>query len=94
MSDIPNDGGPAFPVGSIGNAYMDGMSLRDWFAAHAIVTDKLSATIAEELMGEKTPVWTTETEMARVVWWVQVEARLRYIKADAMLAARAIGGAP
>ena len=44
MSDIPNDGGPAFPARPtehMAGGYMitahHGMSLRDWFAGQALV---------------------------------------------------------
>jgi hypothetical protein len=31
-----NDGGPAFPVESTSTPWAEGMSLRDWFAGHAL----------------------------------------------------------
>lgn len=91
MSKI-NDGGPAFPasVSMIGDregsAVMDsvnrglgGMSLRDWFAGQAL-TDQQMSMLADAYcakMGGNTVSPQT----------------LRYFHADAMLAARAEGGA-
>lgn len=37
MTDTPDDGGPAFPVGELGVNGHYGMSLRDWFAGQALV---------------------------------------------------------
>jgi hypothetical protein len=89
MSKV-DDGGPAFPVP--GDANMNeqvGMSLRDWFAANASLTDhfgleSMGTAMAEHLNGSDCP----EGDADRFAWWAAAYARFRYIMADAMLKAR------
>lgn len=78
MSDNDN-GGPAFPNPALANegfcpSYdMSGMTLRDWFAGHAL------AGLAASL--QKVGCLTGETQ-------AQADARWAYAQADAMLEAR------
>lgn len=93
MSEI-KDGGPAFPVpGLQHDEEFNGMSLRDHFAAtadlHGIIEHDgcIEQRLAVNLMGCQPPDWDTEY-IAAHVWWFEAEARIRYMKADAMLRAR------
>lgn len=88
MSKKIDHGGFAFPTleikapnGSTLSTGSDGMSLRDWFATHADVPwNAVLETLA--LRGNSRP---TVSEMAAY------RAELKYIEADAMLAARKAG---
>lgn len=97
-----DDGGPAFPApdaakARFGDSNPDaflGMSLRDYFAAKADIRDDFDSDgcidqrLAVALMdGETPPNWDNDYLEARV-WWAKAESRLRYMKADAMIAAR------
>lgn len=76
------------PRGEGGGAYnegQEGMTLRDYFAAKAIVrSDELSYEFATKLMGSEPP----SGKLENYNWWASYEAKLRYIHADAMLKAR------
>ena len=64
------------------------MSLRDWFAGQddvAVAYDLLHREGCEELIGEPMP----EDMLGMVKWRLKVVAALRFLEADAMLAARA-----
>ncbi len=66
-------------------------NLRDQFAANiAIDADDLCRRSAEALMGAPAPnpPATQEGWIAAMQWSAEAEARLRYLKADAMLKAR------
>ena len=103
MSDI-NDGGPAFPVPHLVTVHGEvvnhgatgGMSLRDYFAASVEVPEDMMGWIAEALMGEQPPRWTSgndfEQSMSCAKWWATARARYRLMEADAMLAERAKKG--
>ncbi|MPT23936.1 MAG: hypothetical protein E2577_13650 [Starkeya sp.] len=87
-----NDGGPAFPVpnADFTEAYggAPGMSLRDWFAGQFLAgacsdKDPLNVSIAAD---------QHEIDAALKAHWSKV-ARAAFIAADAMIAARAEGGA-
>lgn len=105
----PINGGPAFPVSTsvndatgeyghqTGNATWQcpGMTLRDYFAAHAdCSTDEMSIPYAESLIGRPMPVQSVPArptywrEVAE--WWAEAEAIGCYLKADAMLKARSL----
>lgn len=137
MAEI-NDGGPAFPQPlwseplHTGNCAPDypsngwgagGMSLRDYFAAHMQIDDRLAKCVramddtALEIMGESAEFfarwpdverdeaatetaslagltdWLALSEIQKVYRRLELEtkvlARVRYMTADAMLAARA-----
>lgn len=63
-------------------------TLRDWFATQvAVDADFPSVSQATAIMGGPPPNWDDDP-LASVEWWAAAEARLRYIHADAMLAAR------
>lgn len=94
MADSKIDhGGFAFPTaeikmadGQVLDAGSDGMSLRDWFAGQAPVTFEMAcdsikiSTVSMRLHCE---------EEAADLWAAM--AKLRYVYADAMLAARKVG---
>lgn len=80
MSEI-NHGGPAFPTVAGQTVYSNGMTLRDWFAGHA-----LAAMIA------KAPFFDRDGELGSPIGMVQFKkdmAESAYFYADAMLKARA-----
>lgn len=82
MSEI-NDGGPAFPTPRYerGDMYSLGMTLRDYFAAHAPITYQDAIGWLDCHGGEVVGPWNPETVMA-----VLVDLRNDY--ANAMLEAR------
>lgn len=89
-----NDGGPAFPnvPEGAGSRWADwdmGMTLRDYFAAKADVDDRLDCITNEEMasIGLPDPGLGHDAK-----FWLQrhfkAKAILKYMEADAMLAAR------
>lgn len=104
MSTQHNDGGPAFPGtvwrNVIGDSPLDpvhqanGMSLRDYFAAHApkqIDDDSMSFQSAAhfaQVCGLSVPDATANSGVAWADFWMACETALRYRYADAMLRAR------
>lgn len=90
------DGGPAFPCGrewhedrsGVSRWEENGMSLRDYAAIHTDMDGLRFPSIhdAAKFMGEKPP--DSDNTMDVLMLSMRVEARLRYMKADAMLAAR------
>lgn len=90
MSEAIDNGGPAFPVSlpEWGDNGASGMTLRDHFAVSASYddTDLPSTRVAcDTLVGYPSP---PDDTIAKAMWLARLEARIRYIKADAMLAAR------
>lgn len=95
MSEI-NDGGPAFPFKCQGPTTAPevyyGMALRDYLAAHESLAELdqsdrtgLPVEIAEQLAGRKRPA---KIGMDFLQWEADWRAAWKYIRADAMLAAR------
>ena len=91
-----NDGGPAFPkiVEDIGGTVQSvgGMSLRDWFAGNEPIGDAmdgLSIATLEILTGLTRPDGRWDSNP---IGWFEfhaaAESRIKYIRADAMLAER------
>lgn len=64
-----------------------GMTLRDWFAGQANVDTHIPKQFAEKIVGRVCPESQTEY-LESLKFWAEVEAVLRGIKADAMLAER------
>lgn len=65
-----------------------GMTLRDWFASTLNLNHNVGLTdsMCNVLAGEPQP---PETEQEKLLaWCLKVEARYRYLRADAMLDAR------
>lgn len=89
-------GGPAFPSMELnhdGSSYQQhlGVSLRDYFAAHVNPGD-VSMTWGEVMVGPPpkdeygNPAFTKEMAL----WWADVEAKFRFVQADAMIKAREV----
>lgn len=77
-----NTGGPAFPShGSMGEVAHEGMTLRDYFAAHAPITLTDAVEFLDTYGGEVVGPWRPEKVL-------QTLAELRVEYADAMIAAR------
>ena len=87
MTEQPKDGGAAFPTGlTPGHYSQEGMSLRDWFAAQPDITGSLMVMDKEACEALCGPAPEIGIELFK--WQVKVLATLRYIAADAMIAAR------
>jgi hypothetical protein len=103
---VSGDGGPAFPgshqvqiIDPSGNEPTRtihkshyGMSLRDYFAAHApkqVPDDATSAYLWAERCGVATPDGVSDM-LAWSMFWTACESVLRYRHADAMLKAREV----
>ena len=95
MSAI-NDGGPAFPgipvLSGMNNdiaspGLIPGMTLRDYFAIRAN-TDDMPMQGGIQLLGRPPPQGGYENPLGVLRWWADYRAALRYMEADAMLAAR------
>ena len=77
---------PASEYGGHGTAF--GMTLRDYFAAHtAEVSDEIGIQYAEKIVGRKMPDFAA-LPLDNAAFWAEYRAIMRYIEADAMLAAR------
>jgi hypothetical protein len=94
------DGGPAFPVADYDHMIfqpatvaetkrdLSGMSLRDYFAAHAVIDDEeIGFRYAEAIVGRDMPDFAADP-LGNSAFWAEYRARMRYIEADAMLAVR------
>lgn len=104
MAEIEN-GGPAFPTKhpaldprASGFFTEDGMTLRDYFAAHEQLdpNESIGLALAERLAGRPHPAPRDITGNIKsggdpvevAVFWADAEAAYRYLRADAMLRAR------
>lgn len=104
MNDGPiNDGGHAFPIpinpGETWNSEKhgnpNGMTIRDYFAAHEIISfDELGYSDKAALAGESPEREVSETDeqfIRRYVRWdAEWRSALKFIRADAMLKAREV----
>jgi hypothetical protein len=90
---IENKNQPAFPVlelKQLGDKMLldcaaAGVTKREWMAAHVNVSNEMEnscITFITELMGKQPP----SGSMANHVYWTEAEAKLRVMKADALLA--------
>ena len=95
----PNEVGSAFPHPEVARvqdgrcvvADADpGMTLRDWFAGKEQLSDSydFSAEICEALAGKRPDGNWSSNPIAWLEWEATWRARIRYIRADAMLKAR------
>ena len=89
--DKINTGGPAFPATEnheyFGLADFQGMTLRDYAAIHADGLDEDTVSdYAATFNRDPTP--ETGDYLGWAKWFAKADARLRYIRADAMIAAR------
>ena len=92
---IKNTGGQAFPIIGIHEEIIEvGMTLRDYFAAKADLSkfEVNSASDAEFLVGRPMPD-RSATGYQQVKWQADLVAAIRYMMADAMIAARERGEA-
>jgi hypothetical protein len=66
-----------------------GMYLRDYFAIHSpeLTHDSWEAKSFAHFMGRVCPL-VSEDRIGSIQWWSELEAKLRYMRADAMLAER------
>lgn len=66
----------------------DGMTLRDYFASDIKYNSKnhfgLTMKAKEKIMGKPCP----SDEIESALWWMEFEAKIRYLKADLMLQER------
>lgn len=93
----PKDGGPAFPVVGMSQrngqaliaVFEHGMSLRDYFAAHAEpFPSDCSASWMASVLGWPTPDLDNMTNNERFLWSCRADAAYKYMQADAMIEAR------
>lgn len=83
------DGGPAFPMPyTTENNGPAGMSLRGYFAAHSICTFGAEPHAPYYAAATGVPMPEGKNWRAWEQFWADVEAKLRYQHADAMLKAR------
>lgn len=101
--DLTKSGGPAFPscikwdsggvtgfggepAGKKGETtYYGGIQTRDYFAATLPFEIKIhDPDLGAQIVGRPMP----ETDLEVIVWAYELEAKLRYMKADAMLKVR------
>ena len=99
-----NDGGPAFPqhdvfqdCGIDGNSgpiltqtIKPGMSLRDWFAGNERIDsgETFSWELCEALAGKRPEKDRVIDPVGWEIWQATWQAKIKFIRADAMLAAR------
>ena len=93
-----NTGGPAFPIPPFGtgdprdglSTSWEGMTLRDWFAGNEQLVDcvEISVPACEALAGKRPDGTWKDNPIALIEWEAAWRARIRYIRADAMLKAR------
>jgi hypothetical protein len=92
MTTTPKDGGQAFPVSWPESSPTFGMTLRDWFAAHAPGLDEDASRITAEALAGPAPEAFDEKNPENMrlwfEWWARADASARYIHADAMIAER------
>lgn len=100
-----DNGGPAFPISAStgdprdGVYLREGMSIRDYFAAHETLADWddsdafMSKETGEILAGPMPAGGWSGNKIEMFQWEAKLSAALRYILADAMLTAREKGGA-
>lgn len=79
-----NDGGPAFPTPLPSSQY--GMSLRDWFAAHAPEATDHWVETWQKIDRSRNPY--NEAHRPKLRSEIEIRAAYRWEYADAMIAAR------
>jgi hypothetical protein len=94
-----NDGGPAFPhdqfVQEVDGQLIEhpaapGMTLRDWFAGQDSLQEfsSIPLSIGVAVVGPCPQTRFDDDPLPWLEWWALVLARLKYLRADAMLKAR------
>ena len=87
MSERIKDGGPAFPRTYNGDGH-NGMTLRDHFAATSNVSDQMKDMTSNGASRLGVPMPKNSDSLDWAIWRARIKARLRFLEADAMLAAR------
>jgi len=96
-----NDGGPAFPSGKSekcgfenSHPLHEGMSLRDWFAGQEKIdpSEEFGWGLLEALAGPRPVGGWRSNPIAWFHWSNLWQAKIKFARADAMLAARSEGG--
>jgi len=100
--ETKKNGGPAFPAfevrthdtGDLVENATQGMTLRDYFAAHTQPIEDLGVSVAESITGLKLPIRDQYKDEAdfwidSIGFWAMANAQYRYMQADAMIEARA-----
>lgn len=104
MKTTQDDGGPAFPSKMLVNRFAteetaqqligaDGMSLRDWFAGMERMRSDEDFTweLCEALAGPRPNKDRKTDPVGWEIWRATWRAKIRFIRADAMLSARKEG---
>lgn len=91
-----DDGGPAFPNTAkpmTGEVAEWGMSLRDWFAGNERIhrEETFGWEVCEALAGPRPEKDQKTDPIGWEIWQATWQAKIRFIRADAMLAARKEG---
>ena len=83
-----DDSGSAFPTFTDGGGLVhEGLTIRDYMAIHLPFDPEDADRCAIKLMGYPPPDMNLDP-VGRATYWYTVEARLRFLKADAMLLAK------
>ena len=87
-----NNGGPAFPNPSGDDRDNNGMTLRDWFAGQDSLEEfrDIPVSVGVVVAGPCPKTQFEDDPLAWLDWWALVRARLKYLRADAMLKAREV----
>jgi hypothetical protein len=90
MSD-KEDGGQAFPLGAseyAGHGPQAGMTLRDFFAANAVLDlEEYTVMYATGILGRGMPDYAAYP-LENAAFWAEFRAKMRFIEADAMIEVR------
>lgn len=91
MSEVKDDGGPAFPQDLQGrrgdDPQLQGMTLRDAFAISIKAPSDYAPKFAEKVIGKPMPEWHIDP-IGTIAFWAEFNATVRYMEADAMIKAR------
>ena len=89
-----DNGGAAFPVEH--GIKRDGMSLRDYFAAAEKIdsAEDYPWAMCEALAGPRPKGCMTTNPLEWLIWSATWQAKIKFIRANAMLAARREGNQP
>jgi len=95
MNSQINDGGQAFPIAypESHSIKVSGMSLRDWFAGQEKIdpSEEFKLGLLEALAGPRPVGSWSSNPLAWFHWSNLWQAKIKFARADAMLAARKEG---